>query len=358
VALDPFKTAIIFIGSETFPKSSFEQSSAFTAAKKRIHDFFKDVLKLDELNFLDLFGKESGADDQDSSISDFIKLMVAKGVEDLFIYYVGHGSFNPTDNSYYLALKNTREENPGVSSMTINILGRTVSLNANGIRTFLILDCCFSGAAGMAFMSDQYPGPAIQLREAFPSKGIAMLCASSKNSPAMIVRNRDITMFTEGLELALKSGDPKISEKFLSLRQIQQLTFSYIKQCNPGEAIRPEVISPNQAHGDIADMELFENRAYQDARYDISAKRNNIINEMVSNNFINLGNLIIDFVKEYIEDQDLLMDAIIFGSECNELNEAKGKILTSEYSERKKTLYRDIMKMVTNIFDHAKENIG
>jgi hypothetical protein len=358
VALNPFKTAIILLGSENFPKSSFEPSSAFTAAKKRIHSFFKDVLKLDEPNFLDLFGKESGADEQDSLIIDFIKLMVAKGIEDIFIYYVGHGSFNPTDNSFYLALKNTREENPGVSSMTINILGRTVSLNANGIRTFLILDCCFSGSAGMAFMSDQNCGPALQLQEAFPMKGIAMLCAASKNSPAMIVRERNITMFTEGLELALKSGDPMSSDKFLSLRQIQQLTFSYIKQYNPGVAVRPEVISPNQTHGDIADLELFENYAYQDARYDVGAKRDAIMKEMVSNNFINLGNLTIDFVKEYIDDQDLLIDAIILGSECNELNEAKGKIATSEYSDRKKTLYRDIMKMVMKIFDHAKGNVG
>ena len=352
MSLNPNTTAVVFIGAETFLKSGFNASTAFTEAKSRIISYFQDLLRIAPVNILDLFDSERSADDQDSSIVAFVKKMVSDGIQDLFIYYVGHGSFTPGENAFYLALKNTRDDNPGISSLTINTLGNTISRHANSIRTFAILDCCFSGAAGMGFMSAADQGPAIQLKDSFPAKGVAIFCATSKDLPALIVSERNVTMFTEGFELALKNGDPMISEKFLSLRQLQHLTYSFIKEKNPGQAIRPEILSPMQGQGDLADMELFQNFGYEEARYDIEAQRNVIIKEMVANNFVNLGNIFLDFVREHDRSDDLLLESILLASECNEL--AKENISKSEYTENKKAVYRDIMNTVKVIIENSK----
>lgn len=202
MGLDAKKTAVVLLGASAFPKSiQFSPSEAFLTAKQRIFKYFRETLQVDDI--LDLFDSDSNADDQDQQISKFVQHAVSMGTEDVFVYYVGHGSFTPTDNSFYLALRNTRDENPSISSLTIRTLANTIIQSAHLIRTFVILDCCFAAAAGTGFMGAEAAVPAIQLKEVFASRGVALLCATSKDLPALIVEGRTITMFTESLNEAL-----------------------------------------------------------------------------------------------------------------------------------------------------------
>ena len=117
---------------------------------------------------------------------------------DLPLYYVGHGGFSDSD-VFFLSTRSTNEDDPLASSITAESLGRLVREGASGLRTYLVLDCCFAASASKVFMSAGPVGIAgAQLAEALPPQGDAMagqagrlpaygtalLCASGPREPA------------------------------------------------------------------------------------------------------------------------------------------------------------------------------
>lgn len=358
MGLDSKRTAVILLGAASFTKSKyFSDTEAFLAAKVRISGYFQNKLGVGTENCLDLFNSEANADSQDTLISSFVDKQVVNGIQDLFIYYVGHGAFTPSDNTFYLALKNTRDNNPSLSSITIRTLANTVLQSAKHIRTFIILDCCFAAAAGTGFMAGSADASTIQLREAFASKGVSLLCAASKDLPALIIHDREITMFTEGLNEALLNGDSSINHKYLSLRQIHNLTYSCIRRLNPGLEVKPEVISPIQIEGDIADLPQFENFAYAESRHDIIALKRRIEEEIITNKLIGLGSLFIDFIRNFDQTGTYNTESILLCSECNELAEEKEIINRSEFRDRKRIVYTEIMRVIEQVIeDNIKTN--
>ncbi|WP_175635062.1 hypothetical protein [Pedobacter ghigonis] len=350
MALDPFKTAVIFIGAESFPKSkNFAPDTAFREAKNRIEKYFSSTLKVERQNILDLFDSEGGFDAQDSAIIDFLKAKIPAGIEDLFIYYVGHGGYSRED--FYLSLKTTRHESPLFSSMPIKALGQTISKQARSIRTFLILDCCFAGAGGMGFMSESDEGLSREFKDAFPSRGVTLLCASSKDLRARIIGTRNITMFTEGLDHALSVGDRSYKKKYVPLRKILEFTHAFIKDHNPVEAVKPEIISPDQSEGDIADISHFRNFSYEDSKSDILEKRREIETEMMRNNFDSLAKKFLDFVWNFDLTEQFVMEAILLSSESTELATSRERIKQEEYTKRKTELYKAMLVLIREIFN-------
>ena len=354
------RAGLILLGASSFPRSgNFQGDSAFLAASQRIKNYFvnPDGLGLEETNVLDLFDKEQDADSFDMSISDFIKELRTKNIQDLFIYYVGHGGFSERDRGFFLATKHTRDSNLAVSSITLRSLSGTIAQFANQLRTYFILDCCFSAQAGTSFMADSNSIIGQQLLEEYPTKGVTLLCSSSKDLPSLIIKERNITMFTEGFDMALRKGDSGINSKYLSLKDIHRLTYSYIKQLNPGKEIRPEIISPVQPAGDIAEIPYFFNYGYKDAKADILAKKREIDNEMVKNNVISMCNLFIDFVRNF--DLELTYDSrsIDIGSACYDLEEEKSGIDRNTYKERRNVLYRQIRETMSAIIHQSPANL-
>ena len=352
MSLDKNKTAVIFLGAASFPKAkSLGANVAFSNAKDKIHSYFVEIIGVGQLNILDLFDSDDVADLQDTRIGDFIREAVKNGITDLFIYYVGHGGFTSTNNHFYIALKNTRPENPALSSLTIQALGATVTQTASSLRTFVVLDCCFSGAAGTQLMADGDYGAALQVKDFFPTKGIAILSASSAGSPALVISERNITMFTEGLEAALRQGDPGNKNKYLSLREIKDLTFLVIKNNNPVNAIRPEVMTPFQVEGDIADLQHFENFGLNDTSFTAESKVKEIHEEMSLNNFARLAILILDFTHNFDPDDSFLAESIMICSECNELAQERKDLPREQYVERKKNIFQDIIQVIKKILN-------
>jgi len=259
------RTGLIVLGASVFPKSHYSSEPAFSQAKERLLSYFEDPkgMSLRQDDILDLFNSELNMDNMDEEISSFIQRRKADGLQSLLIYYVGHGGFTSHTESFFLATYSTRDNNPEVSSITFRTLSTTISQFTYDIRTIFILDCCFAASASKEFMAgDINETIKRQFKEDFPSRGIALLCSSSKDAPSLIVRERNITMFSEALEIALRKGNPLIKSKFLTLRQIHQTTYFYIKEFNAESAIRPEVLSPFQPVGDVADFPIFINNGY------------------------------------------------------------------------------------------------
>lgn len=138
---------------------------------------------------------------------------------------------------------------------------RTLKQDARDLRRYLILDCCF---AASAFVEFQGTGVAettrVKTLSEFPKKGTALLCACSAHDVALAPRGDQYTMFSGALLEVLKRGDPSLDFR-LSLEQLGDRIKEVIKRKYPDTAVRPEVDSPDQREGDVADIPLFPNLA-------------------------------------------------------------------------------------------------
>jgi hypothetical protein len=139
-------------------------------------------------------------------------------ITDLLIYYIGHGGITSDSNAFFLAVRSTSEFDPIATSITAESIGVLIREGAAGLRTYLVLDCCFAASLTKVFMSS---GPiavaGLQLRDKLPPQGdidamnegrwpefgVGLLCASGSREPAkappVLFRNpaRQHTLSTE-----------------------------------------------------------------------------------------------------------------------------------------------------------------
>jgi tetratricopeptide (TPR) repeat protein len=200
-------------------------------------------------------------------------------ISDLLLYYVGHGGFASDLNTFFLAIRATHEYDPVASSITADSLGRLVQDGASGLRTYVILDCCFAASVTKVFMS---AGPlavaSVQLRDKLPPQGdnffkagnwptygTALLCASGSSEPAMAPRHLSHTMFTGELLEVLRHGAAD-EPPWLTLDDLQRLVRAHLAAKFPGKATLPEVHAPQQRMGRVDLVPIFRNAKRQQLR--------------------------------------------------------------------------------------------
>ncbi len=273
----PETTLVILLGASEWPYSpDFSGSAAFANAARDFREYIlsPDRFNLPQENFLGLFNTKLGPDKIDRKIRQFLSGRISKmknsgsAARDLLVYFVGHGGFVGKNSEYYLAVRSTSSENPGVSGIRIGSFVDTLTEKATFLRRIFILDCCYAGAAYTAFLSG---GPeqvaTIQMVNALKEKvktigeGASLLCSSGKDVPSRLSSDHSYTMFSRALLHALTTGHPRKSDQsYLSLREVADLTEEWL-QNSGAEAPRPEVHSPDQRYGDIADVPFFPNFA-------------------------------------------------------------------------------------------------
>jgi hypothetical protein len=361
--LEKDKIGLILLGASTFPSApKFAGSVAFLHSKEKIKEHFTRKYELSEPNtILDLFDSEASADATDQAISDFIEKNSAVW-EDLVVYYVGHGSFH---NGFLLTIQASRARNLAVSSITAQALCNTLTIAARNKRIFVVLDCCFAANIYLSFQSPLDDVIRAELENYLPANGLALLCASSKDKPARIVSDREITMFTESLDLVLNKGSKDIKAPFLSFRQVSNLTHSFIRGMNKEETVRPEVHTPIMPQGDIADIPHFTNYSYKpegiDHAYSITARMDELTQAIVSNNLLFSARLFLDFVGDFDKSKQWMVEATLLTAECNELEESKPSKESDAYNSyktKRQSLYRRILEMVYTIYNSPKVNLN
>src|SRR5207302_2714726 len=136
------------------------------------------------------------------------------------------------------------------------------------------LDCCVAAAAFRAFQAAPAQAAITQTLEAFkvpgkgegiPGRGTSLLCSSRHNRPSLLLPDGSATMFSKALLEALATGNP-YRQGPLSLQDVASLAEDVLRAMAPGEAPRPEVHSPDQSEGDIANLPFFPNPASRAAR--------------------------------------------------------------------------------------------
>ncbi len=272
----PQTTLVVLLGASQWPYSpDFPQSQAFTNAARRLKEYFlyPQAFGLPSGNLLDLFDSDQSADDLDREIGQFLDQRISRmkaggfAAKDLVVYFVGHGGFAGGDAEYYLAIRRTRAANPTASGIRIVSLAYTLKEKARYLRHIVILDCCFAAAAFRAFQAAPAQAAITQTLEAFrvpgkgdgiPGRGTSLLCSSRHNRPSLLLPDGSSTMFSQALIEALTTGNP-YQQGPLSLHDVASLAEDVLRSIAEGDAPRPEVHSPDQSEGDIADIPFFPN---------------------------------------------------------------------------------------------------
>jgi hypothetical protein len=263
----PRTTLAIILGASEFPKSpELGSNVAFLSSALDFKGYLLDPngFALPEKNLLDLFDSPDPVTEQDEQVRTFLQTRVKELkdlgdlAKDLILYYVGHGAFADPGSQYFLALRDTKENSGSLSGYPIHSLARTLKQNAAQLRRYLILDCCFSAAAYQAFQSGPLEVARQQTQEELPPKGTALLCAAGARVPAKAPPGQRYTMFSGVLLHVLKKGFPDLPDR-LSLGEVGRQTQSLIHDRFSDAAVRPEVLSPDQTRGDVADLPIFPN---------------------------------------------------------------------------------------------------
>ncbi len=343
------KTGVVLLGASDFPDSKrFNKSEAFYQAKERIKKFLLSNFFENQIDpILDLFDSDEGPSDILLKIKKYIKDKQGS-ISDLIIYYVGHGGF---DNEFLLAIRKTDDELLSATSLTAKNIGKMLTSVAADLKIFLILDCCFAAEMYSNFQSPVDEIVKKQIAENFPENGLAMLCSSSREEPSLIISDRQITMFTEAFETALRTGDSSNKNQFLTLRELRNLTFAWINKYNPDAVIvRPEVHSPIMPVGDIAEVQYFPNYAYNSTGLQVAFNKlerfKKIQDNVVNNNLKLLAVLFIDFVNDFDKKYEFIVEAPVEASNCNTLDGYKSK---PTFQEERVALYRRILTICQKI---------
>ncbi len=275
-APSPETTLVILLGASTWPYvPSFTPSDAFANSLKDFREYLLNpsLFALPLQNLLDLFDTNQSSDDIDKEIGFFLEKRVTEMREqgytasDVLVYFVGHGGFTDGDSHYFLAIRRTRIDNPSASSILIESLARTLKEKARHLRRILILDCCFSASASRFFQAEPTQVAIAQTIDAFkvldkgygfPTKGTSLLCSSRHNTPSLIAPDETYTLFSAALLQAVHTRYSS-QQDALSLRTIASLTEHILFDVSAEKAPRPEIHSPDQSEGDVADVPFFPN---------------------------------------------------------------------------------------------------
>ena len=265
--VSPQTTVVVILGASAFPRSAphLESNVAFANSAQQFRRYMRDEdgFNLPDTNLLDMFDTPKPPSEVLEEIANFLTSKQAEmkergGTHDLVLYYSGHGGFTPT-REYFLALRATRYKMESGTSLRMSDLAATIKENARNLRRYIILDCCFSGAAFKEFQSAPLTAARVQTIDSFPKRALP---SSSSNARTVSVapEGAKYTMFSGALLQALQEGAAKI-ETPLSMEQLGSLIKELIRDQYSNEAVRPEVLSPDQRVEDIALVPIFPNAA-------------------------------------------------------------------------------------------------
>jgi len=128
--------------------------------------------------------------------------LLAAGRDDLvLLYYSGHGKPN-LNGSLHLTTSDTTLKLLGVTSVPVAAIRDSINESACR-KILLVLDCCFSGSAGQAFLKG---GVDDQLQHVARGSGIYMMSASTASETAEEKEGDRFSLFTKHLIDGLERG--------------------------------------------------------------------------------------------------------------------------------------------------------
>lgn len=280
------QTLAILLGASSFPHyPDFAANPAFLNSKRDFRAYLQDAesgLGLADEAILDLFDSHHQASQLLLTIGKFLKSCQGQGgtgkdaLNNLLVYYVGHGFFAGQSHEYALALSGLVKDFEMATGLPLAALADLLKEHGRNYRRFVLLDCCFAAEALREFQGAADDALVRKASAAFeehtpkrqlevPRQGTTLFCAADKDSVAISPQSLQRTMFSDALLNVLQKGDPDRAGD-LTLVDIRDLTWEQLRGQHQ-KPVRPALHSPDQSQGDIAQLvPLFPNPGYREAR--------------------------------------------------------------------------------------------
>ena len=284
----PSNTLAIILGASSWPKCAevLPASKAFEKSAIEMKHYLtgSDGMAIPSVNVLDLFDTEETPSSILDKIGTFLQERVTTATmnektTDLVLYYTGHGGFSGPDKTYFLAIRSTKYREEGGTSIRMVDLATSLKRWALDLRRYIILDCCFSAAA---YKSAVNQAISAQTLDAFPMRGTALLCSSSPRTVSVAKDGYGYTMFSGALLQVLRIGEIGQSPDGLSLHETGSRVRRLIQERHADDGVRPEVHSPDEHQGDVANIPLFPNKALSGATWRAIAELSRRIDDVES----------------------------------------------------------------------------
>jgi hypothetical protein len=278
--LKPSGTLAIILGSQDWSRAGLDKAPSFRRSAAYFHKYLlmppPDGLGLEPDLVLNLFDDPTPAGEQLTRIREAVEALLpersaaGKPVEDILIYYVGHGSCNASKH-LHLLVRDSRSGLEEDSSIGAPALARLLKKVAAKQRRVLVLDCCFSEAAANAVGAMR---PVDQLNETVaeaavndlrrendePEFGTLLFCSSPRSKVSIGIPTAERTLFTGALLEVLREGMTRKVE-MLSFSDLLEGVFAKMKG-KYGEdppPPRPALHQPDQRCGDMLALPAFPN---------------------------------------------------------------------------------------------------
>jgi hypothetical protein len=264
--LERGRTAAVLLGAQSWPHAGLKGGASFYRSAQGIKSYLLSStgLGLKGEDILDLFDSEKSASEQLKAIGNFLaKRMLCsdahkKSLTDIFIYYVGHGSFVENTNEFLMLVKNS-DPNFDTECILARSLARRLRVDAPLLRQIVVLDCCFSGAAHRVWQNNSASEAAARNAASdMPGTGSVFLCSSAEELVSMAPENAETTMFTGALLDALETGIAQFQGD-LTVRQARDLAWDAMRRRYHSKAVRPIVFALDRGDGDLSDKPAFPN---------------------------------------------------------------------------------------------------
>ena len=276
------KTLAIILGAHDWPNMGgrLKASDAFSLSAAAFKAYLQDEggLNLPGSSIKDLFDEDLSNLQTDQAIRTFLRGHYQDGVptlDNVIIYYCGHGDFTKGEQHFQLMLRSTNEEQGDFSTYQMRQLAATVNAAARPARKIALLDCCYAAAAfqDWQFQSDgdvkqsvrlqaraDFPDPPNQPAPDAPRiSGTALICACDQDQWALY-NDGDLTMFIAGLMQTLREGDPERGP-VLSVGDLYELVRICILSTHKNEAVAPFLHIARGPQEDMRATQLFPNAA-------------------------------------------------------------------------------------------------
>ncbi|HEY1631620.1 MAG TPA: DUF1036 domain-containing protein [Rhizomicrobium sp.] len=280
--LNSANTIAIVFGAHDWNRSSLGAAPSFRRSAARFTAYLTAPppfgLGIDAELTLSLFDDPAPASAQLVRIHDFIRSLVrersdgANPIEDILIYYVGHGICD-NGNALHFLVRDTGtgiEEQTSISAVDLSRVLRTAAPHQ---RRLVILDCCFSEAAASAFGSMGAFDDAVAATAAknlaggdTQVRGTLVLCSSPRAQISIGHPNAEYTLFSGALLSVLREGSDLHPSNMISFAELRDAVYTRMLGVHAGNPPMPALHQPDQRAGDITHIPAFPNPGFERRR--------------------------------------------------------------------------------------------
>jgi hypothetical protein len=194
----------VLIGSSQFPD---EPKLLPLRAPENDVDGLYEILKPKDLGNFTEISVLKNKSSHEAEIAILSVLSQAEKNDLVVIYYSGHGKLDPAGR-LHLAMANTRLNVLGATSIPVSRIRDFVD-NSPSNKVVLILDCCYSGAAGGVFARGSLDD---QLQLASGGRGTYIMTASTAIQIAQEKPDDQYGLFTKKIIEGIRSGKADLNE--------------------------------------------------------------------------------------------------------------------------------------------------